>query len=471
MSTENSSKTELKRDVVSRKKMASYSMGFFMNSFFLTSYNVLVFYYYEVEIGLATALVGLSFAIFAIWNMINDPLAGFLTDKPMSWSKKYGLRTPWIISGCALTILSFYFLFAVPDVDIKSNPWPLFWYMVITTCIFDTFFSVYTTHYAGGFANIFRGKEERRKGSTIVMLFGLFGGISVRIILIPAFIIYGDPSSFLRFALVSVVILTICLILLLPGIYENEFVKGRYLKIYEFLETQKMPYFQFLKTTFKTKSYMIYLTVHALWTYSYVLGQISSFYMLKDVMKFDISVLTIIGIVFLVTYLPSLFIWSKVAKKVEHSKVYAISFVLMGCSSIIGMWQTTLLEIIIKNIIGGVAMGAFGSVMWSVTGDAVDSVNLAAGRHVEAGLIGVRNFFTRSAYIMAAVIIAGIHIATGYVPGAAQQNDLAILGIRIHSALIPAIVSWIAGFLLLKVYDIKGEKKEAQMAALRKKGL
>jgi Na+/melibiose symporter-like transporter len=403
--------------------------------------------------------------------MINDPLAGFLTDKPMRWSKKYGLRTPWIVSGCALTIISYYFLFVVPDVDIKSNPWPIFWYMVITTCLFDTFFSIYTTHYAGGFANIFRSKEERRKGSTIVMLFGLLGGITCRIILIPAFIIYGDPSSFQRFAVVSVIVLTICLILLLPGVYENEFVKGRYLKIYEFLETQKLPYFQFLKTTFKTKNYMIYLTVYALWTYAYVLGQISSFYMLKDVMKFDISVLTIIGVFFLITYLPSLLIWSKVAKKVEHSRVYAISFVLMGCSSIIGMWQTTLLEVIISNIIMGVAMGAFGSVTWSVTGDAVDSVNLAAGRHVEAGLIGVRNFFTRSAFLVAGIVIAGIHIATGYVPGVDQQNDIALLGIRVHSALIPAIVLWIAALLMLKVYDLKGEKKEAQMSALRKKGL
>jgi Na+/melibiose symporter-like transporter len=450
----------------------SYSMGFFLNSFFMTSYNVLVFYYYEVEIGLATALVGLSFAIFAVWNMINDPLTGYLTDKPMRWSKKYGLRTPWIISGVILTIISFYFLFALPDFgDVKSNPWPFFWYMVITTCLFDTFFSLYTTHYSGGFANIFRSKEERRKGSTIVMLFGVFGTFSCRVIIIPAFIVYGDPSSFPRFAVVSLIVLFICLILLLPGIHENEFVKNRYLKIYEFLETQKMPYFQFLKTTFKSKNFMTYLTVHALWTYSVVLGQISAFYMLKDVMGFDISVLMILGIVVIISYLPSLLIWTTIAKKMEHSKVYGISFILMGCSAIIGMWQTTLIEVIIKNIIQGIAGGAFGSVLWSIVGDSVDEANLSAGRHVEAGLIGIRNFITRSAFLVAGVVISGIHIATGYVPGADHQSDLALLGIRVHSALIPAIVTWIAAFLMLKVYDLKGEKKEAQMKALRRKGL
>jgi Na+/melibiose symporter-like transporter len=161
MSTETSSKPELKRDVITKKKMASYSMGFFLNSFFMSAYNVLVFYYYEVEIGLATALVGLSFAIYAVWNMINDPLTGYLTDKPMRWSKKYGLRTPWIISGIILTIISYYFLFAVPDFgDVKSNPWPIFWYMVIVTCLFDTFFSLYTTHYAGGLRKYFSFKKR-----------------------------------------------------------------------------------------------------------------------------------------------------------------------------------------------------------------------------------------------------------------------------------------------------------------------
>ena len=97
MSTESKSTKPLKADKVSRKKMASYGMGPFAQSFIYLAYNYLVFYYYQVELGLSIALVGLSFVIYAVWNMINDPLVGFLTDKPNRWSKKYGLRAPWII--------------------------------------------------------------------------------------------------------------------------------------------------------------------------------------------------------------------------------------------------------------------------------------------------------------------------------------------------------------------------------------
>ena len=259
MSTESENTTQFKPDVVSKKKMAAFSMGPFMDTTFQIAYNFLVLYYFEVELGLAAALVALSGVIFAVWNMINDPLLGYLTDRPMRWSKKYGMRAPWILIAGIGVIISFYFIFAVPDFDAKTNPWPLFWYMVIVTCVFDTFYTIFTTHYYGGFANIFRTQDERRKGSTIALLIGFMGQMSCVALIIPMTIIYGDPSSYIRFAMVTCIILTICLIIFIPGMYENEFVKNRYLQIYEFLESQKLPYFQFVKTALKSKNFMIFL--------------------------------------------------------------------------------------------------------------------------------------------------------------------------------------------------------------------
>ncbi len=128
MSTESTTAKPFKPDKISKGKMLSYGMGPFIQGLTWSSYDLLLLYYYEVELGLSIALVGLSFVIYAIWNMINDPLVGFLTDKPMRWSKRLGLRTPWIIISGILLIISYYFLYAVPDVgDVKSNPWPLFW--------------------------------------------------------------------------------------------------------------------------------------------------------------------------------------------------------------------------------------------------------------------------------------------------------------------------------------------------------
>ncbi len=209
MSTES---TTAQPDSVSKGKMVSYGMAPFIANLTSASYTILLFYYYEVELGLSIALVGLSFVIYAIWNMVNDPLTGFLTDKPMRWSKKYGLRTPWIVISAILMIISYYFLYAIPDLgDVKSNPWPLFWYMVIITCLYDTFFSIFQCHFMGGFGNIFRTEEQRRKGSLTLGLIAIFSAMFIRIVIIAQVIVYGDPTSFVRAALMTAIVGVFCL--------------------------------------------------------------------------------------------------------------------------------------------------------------------------------------------------------------------------------------------------------------------
>ncbi|MHA1526545.1 MAG: MFS transporter [Promethearchaeota archaeon] len=358
MSTESTTAKPFKPDKISRGKMASYGMGPFIQGLTWSSYDLLLLYYYEVELGLSIALVGLSFVIYAIWNMVNDPLVGFLTDKPMRWSKRFGLRTPWIIFSGILLIISYYFLYAVPDVgDVKSNPWPLFWYMVIMTCIFDTFFSIYSSHYLGGFANIFRTKEERRKGSMIMGLVTLFSGVFIRVVVIGNILVYGDPSSFVRAALLTAVVCVICLLLFIPGIYENEFVKNRYLQIYEFLETQKLPYFKLLKITFKQKNYMIFLVAFTLFQTAQTLNRASELFMLKDVLKADLSIMVIVGFVLMITIIPSIFAWSYIAKKIGHANVYTICLFAFGIGYFLWMLIASVTHFVLIVVYMGIATG------------------------------------------------------------------------------------------------------------------
>ncbi len=339
------------------------------------------------------------------------------------------------------------------------------------TCIFDTFFSIYSSHYLGGFANIFRTKEERRKGSMIMGLVTLFSGVFIRVVVIGNVLVYGDPSSFVRAALLTAVVCVICLLLFIPGIYENEFVKNRYLQIYEFLETQKLPYFKLLKITFKQKNYMIFLVAFTLFQTAQTLNRASELFMLKEVLKADLSIMVIVGFVLMITIIPSIFAWSYIAKKIGHANVYTICLFAFGIGYLLWMLIASVTNYVLIVVYMGIATGSYISIIFSVLADTNDEVVNAAGRHVEASLMGIRTFFLRVAYLLTGAIIAGVHIATGYVPGASTQTELALIGIRIHTGGFPAIFCLIAGILMLKFYDLKGEKKEALTASLRKKGL
>jgi len=124
------------------KKMYSYAFGYVAVNFFLYGGWGFVFYYYQVELGLGLLYITIASIIFAIWNMVNDPLLGYLTEKPTRWTKKYGFRAPWVVIS-AIPILIFYVLIWVPP-EGASTTFIFVWFILIT-CLFDTFFQFLMT--------------------------------------------------------------------------------------------------------------------------------------------------------------------------------------------------------------------------------------------------------------------------------------------------------------------------------------
>jgi glycoside/pentoside/hexuronide:cation symporter, GPH family len=64
--------------------------------------------YYTDYIGIDPTLYGLAFMLFAIWNAINDPIFGYISDKKEPTEK--GKRLPYIKRSLPLYFLGFYFM-------------------------------------------------------------------------------------------------------------------------------------------------------------------------------------------------------------------------------------------------------------------------------------------------------------------------------------------------------------------------
>ncbi len=474
--------SSFEEEKVGRGKRMSYSMIWFVDYIVIASYAVLIFYYYETELQLAAIYVGLAFIIFALWNMINDPLIGYLTDKPMRWSKKYGLRLPWILIGGSLMIIFYYLMFAPPKIDAKTNPWAIFWYMVIITCLFDTFYSLLTTHAYGGFTNIFRTQEDRKKGGTIGQWMGALTRFVFLGIIVPYIVVVGDPSSYVRAALIICVIIAIGLVIFIPGAHENEAVKARYFQIHEYLEKGRLPYFKFLKITLKQKNFMISLFAFTMFTIGYSLYYAGTLYIVEGVLRpnkyaplptfLGMNPYTGAAIAFTLAFMVSIFIWSRfIADRLGHANTYAIGLGMLGLSFIAAMWYTTAAEYVIWHLIAGAGTTGFFAVWMSINADSNDEVTNACGAHQEAALVGIRNFFFRASFLVVGITIALVNTQFGYVPGAFKQTETAQLGIRIYTGLIPGIVCFVGALVFKMFYDLKDEKREKLMASLREKGL
>jgi GPH family glycoside/pentoside/hexuronide:cation symporter len=460
-------------EIASTGKMISYGFGYVIVNFLLSYGLSVLFYYYEVELGLPVLLVGMAFIIFAIWNMINDPLLGYLTERKRKWldPSKYGFRAPWVVLT-SIPVLIFYFLIWTPVFGTGATV--LFLWFIIMTCLFDTFFSIYNDHVYGGFTNQFPSEYERRRAfafSTLIL--GIF--IILLSVITNFIIVYGDPASFVRAALVIIIFLIVFNIILFAGIRESKEMKAMFVR--GFAEEKKASFGKVLKTTLTTKNFVVSLIGYTISITALALWNASLIYVYKDIyiIPFTAGALpSLVGVVFFLGLIP---FWYNYSRKHGFKKTYWVCFILHGLAFIPFLFMPARYTPLHPySILIHTALFIFWEIAYSgevlmlmpVAADTYDEVSAKMGKRVDATLVGIRNFFFRLAFLVQAVIFTVIHIWTAYNPDPfASQSGLAIWGIKVHWLVIPAIMYLATGLFFRKFYTLEGAEKQALVKKLK----
>ena len=72
----------------SKLNMASYGCSKFLTEFMEMAFTAWLYYFYVRTIGVDSLIIGIAVVIYAIWNAVNDPLVGYLTNRPFKFTKK-----------------------------------------------------------------------------------------------------------------------------------------------------------------------------------------------------------------------------------------------------------------------------------------------------------------------------------------------------------------------------------------------
>ena len=83
------------KDKYSTKQIIFYSFGNLADTISSQFFAYLLFTFYYVVIGLNVNYLMVGFIIWSIWNAINDPLFGAISDRT---NTKLGKRKPYIIT-------------------------------------------------------------------------------------------------------------------------------------------------------------------------------------------------------------------------------------------------------------------------------------------------------------------------------------------------------------------------------------
>lgn len=454
----------------SKINMASYGFGKYIVEFINMAFGAWAYFFYESEIGLESWVVGLGFIIFALWNMFNDPLLGHLTNRPFKFTKKWGRRLPWVIMGGIPYITCYILIFMPPIVDPTEGAWILFAWFVFTTCLFDTFASLYWVNFAAIFPEKFRSLKERRTSTGLQTIVGILG-IACGSMIPPILITFGAQQTYVIQGGAVVIICFIGLGLAIPGCREDQVTINRYLEKHKELP-ERESFFKSLKIALKQRNFLVFVITYAL--YQSLTGLItgSLAFLVRYVLLEEATAQMIPSIGFLVGSLVFIPIWIKLAHKLnDNRKILLIAGIALTLCTVPLIFIDNLISAFIGLFVWGLAFGGFWTLLWTVLADVIDESIAITGDRKEGIYTGIQAFFGRLAYLNQALVFTIVHVATGFVEGADTQGPFAVWGIRMHFSLIPMIFMGIAMFIFWKWFDLTPDKVQKNREKLIELGL
>ncbi|MHA1992872.1 MAG: MFS transporter [Candidatus Hodarchaeales archaeon] len=464
-------------EIAPTKKMYGYGFGYIIVNYLLLYGLSSMDYFYRVAIGISAELILVAMIIFAIWNMINDPLLGYLTDRPMKWTKKWGLRAPWIVLMTAPMFICFILIWTVPK---GANDTTKFIYMVVIVCIFDMFFSIYNDHLYGGYTNQFPSKFERRK-SFMLMTVMLFITLIVMSVIQSRIVGEGETAQepYILNAIVMVVLLIIFTIPTIKlGIGESEEMKSMFIEKYE--SADKASFFEVVKTALKTKNFRVSLLGYTVQVTATTLWNAAQIYFFVDVYGGSLSQQQLPLLLSIIAAIASIPFWSNFTRKGNFKRTYWVAFLLHGLTFLpflamlaipFGSSTFTIMHTIFLFIMNIFYAGEVTMLM-PVASDTYDEVALKLGKRSDATFVGLRNFFFRMAFLVQAFVFFIVLTLVNYDPTPfAIQTETAKVGILIMGAVIPCILFVVMSLLFRKNYTLVGKEKDDMVKGLKEAGL
>ncbi len=460
---------EIGASQTSNLSILSYGMADLLLTTFTAIFAGFFFLFWETEVGLNVWIVALAYTIYALWNAVNDPLVGYFADRPKKFWKKYDKRFPWVMIAAIPAILLVIPIFLPPNVDPVSGEWVLFTWIVVFACLYELFVSIFSLNHAALFPDKFRLDTERRKVGAITRGLILVG-TAVGSIVPPLLITYGDRQSYGNMAWIIAGICIVMFFTTIPGHIESKEMRERYISDQDKIEA--VSFFKALKTVLSSKNFVVVILIFLT---DAIIGAslvASIQYVTKYILLEEAGTSIFLMVGFLLGALGSLFFWLLLAQKINNNRKMLIIGVFLNTIFLLPfMFVNGVLGFTLAALLLGIGGGALRIGQDPVLADTIDEATVKTGQRMEGAFMGVRTFFLRFALIVQGIVFAVTHELTGFDATADIQTDLALFGIRVHTALIPMILTLLALVVFLFVYKLTPEKTDELKEKLKELNL
>lgn len=460
--------SEIALEKVTLKTMISLQVIYFLGNSIGYVFGNLQYFYTDIVL-LPIQLFMISFFIYTIWNMFNDPILGYFCDRSTRFTSKWGKRFIFILIGafgyCIINMLAF----SAPIDALIAPIFAFIWLLIILT-FEDGFFSLMDLNWTALVVNKIREDKKRKNTGLIGVLMGTFG-ILLGVIIPPIIIgTFGDnKTGWLFQGLIMGSIAIVAVFIMIPSIRESKELREKRIKIDA--AQVKEGFFTIMKTALKLKPLIAYTIVYLGFQITIVVLQASIGFWFVHVLGLGFQDSLIPMALFVLAAPISAFIWNYLAKKYGSKKIFFFCCISLALAILPNLWINTYELTLLVFFIVGFCVGGQWSLLFPFSADIIDEATVRTGKRQEGQYEGIIVFFQRLTYAFQVIIIGSIQLFTGYNPGADIQPPLAILGIHIQMSIVPIIILVLTALIFWKWYDITPERVKHNKEKLIELGL
>ena len=424
----------------------------------IMSFFLLYFFTDVARIG--AAMAGVILLINKIWDAVNDPLVGMISDRVHT---RWGRRRPWFLFGAVPFGVTFFLLFLVPNLGDAGK----FWYYLIVSLMLDTAFTIVNVPYTALTAELTRDYDERTSLNSYRFAFSIGSGLLAAFfhpIIVNAFKpVGGEQLGYMVSAAIWAIVATVPFFFAFWGTYERHTKE----------EEAPLPLLEGLKTTFSNRAFRYVTGIYLLsWIVVQTVSTLVIYYLTYWLRRAELVPWVLLAVQG--SSLIFLFIWNAVSRRIGKKGVYYYGMIWwIIVSFLLFIVQPTWppYAIIVLGALAGVGVATAYLVPWAMLPDVIELDELQTGRRREGAFYGFFVLLQKMGLALALFLVSQGLAISGYItpPAGATtpivQPDSALLAIRLMIGPIPALIL-AAGIILVHKFPITKKDHEDTLREL-----
>ena len=422
-------------------KFISYSFGNFANTIAYQVFGNRIQFYYIDVLGLNAGIAGILWSVYGLWNAVNDPLMGQLSDRTRS---RFGRRVPYVALGAIPLGLSFFFLWTPPS----QSPFVLAAYFLMILFIFDTLYSLTFIAYNALFPEVAPTRRDRIDLSATREILATFALIAA---LILAPILAEEVGYFTMGAIMGTLIAAGYLIAVI-GVKERPIDETREQSFglaHALQIVLANPAFRWFLGANIAKEYIWLLLASMLpfWR-KYALGiqsEVSVFGMRLSAGDADAILL---GLPILLA-IPTLLVWRPIVARLGYRKTWMIGTLTFLPGLLVMAFARDFYTGLLGTMLTIPGLANSMIMPFPVISEIIDEDSRQEHGFRREGLFfGMNSGIIKLAFFAQGILFALVTAVTGFQSGSDVQRGSAVWGIRFLIGITPAIAALIVAWCM-----------------------